>query len=121
MVSQRVLIGVAFIAAWLLGLIAIPPHLPAAERPNVVVFLADDLGYSLAVEIGYFFYWLDRKGYCISTKEQSIENILAFKQKGVSYYLGEVRIMQQQPGFEEEVRKNFKPIFECNGCILIKL
>jgi hypothetical protein len=82
---------------------------------------ADDLGYSLAVEIGYFFYWLDRKGYCISTKEQSIENLQAFKQKGVTYYLGEVRIMQQQPGFEEAVRKHYTPIFECNGCILIKL
>jgi len=82
---------------------------------------ADELGYSLAVEIGYFFYWLDRKGYCISTNEQTIENLLAFKQKGVTFYLGEVRIMQQKPGFEEEVRKHFKPIFECNGCLLIKL
>jgi hypothetical protein len=82
---------------------------------------ADELGYSLAVEIGYFFYWLDRKGYCISTNEQTIENLLAFKQKGVTYYVGEVRIIQQKPGFEEELRKHFTPIFECNGCLLIKL
>ncbi len=37
----------------------------------------DKLGYSLAINIGYFYYWLNLKGYNISVEDLSVKNILA--------------------------------------------
>ena len=78
-------------------------------------------GYSHAYNISYFFYWLDRKGYNISIEDLSIKNILVFRTKGVTFFLAEERILRLKPGFEDELKRNFKPVFECNGCILYKL
>ena len=80
-----------------------------------------ELGNSLAIQIGYFFYWLDRKGYSISTEDLSLKNILSFKDKGVSYFVAEEHFLQTKPGLESELKKNLKVVFECNGCILFKL
>ena len=81
----------------------------------------DALGYSLAINIGYFYYWLDRKGYNISVEDLSIKNILTFKSRGINFFLAEERILNQKPGFEDELKQNFKAIFECNGSVLFKL
>jgi Dolichyl-phosphate-mannose-protein mannosyltransferase len=81
----------------------------------------DKLGYSLAIDIGYFFYWLDRKGYSISIEDLSLKNIVSFKARGVTYFLIEERILEDRPGLGNELKRNLTMVFECNGCILFKL
>ena len=45
-----------------------------------------DLRYPNAYNNSCFFYWLDLKGYNISTEDQSIKNVLLFKTKGVTFF-----------------------------------
>ena len=78
-------------------------------------------GHSHAYNISYFFYWLHLKGYNISAEDQSIKNVLQFKAKGASFFLAEERLLKFAPGFEDALRKNFKPVFQSNGCILFDL
>ena len=81
----------------------------------------DKSGHALAVEISYFYYWLDCKGFSISIDDLSLKHILQFKARGVSYFVAEEHILNNQPGLEYELRKNLKILFECNGCILFSL
>ncbi len=81
----------------------------------------DEFGNSLAYEIGYFFYWLDRKGFSIKIEDLSVQNILSFKENGAAYFVAEEDKIKSVPGLDDELKKNFKPIFEYNGCILFKL
>lgn len=81
----------------------------------------DKLGHPHAYNTSYFFYWLNRKGYNISIEDLSIENVLLFKEKGVSFFLAEERTVHFVPGFEEILRKRFNVIYECNGSILLRL
>jgi hypothetical protein len=82
---------------------------------------ADNDNYPVAYNASYFFYWLDRKGYNLCIGDQSIENVEAFKLKGVKYYIAEVIAMEQTKGFEDIMRKTFKIEMECNGIVLFKL
>lgn len=77
--------------------------------------------YPTAYNSSYFFFWLDRKGYNISLEDQSIENVLAFKEKGAEYYIAEIGAMNVKPGFEDVMCRRFKAEFEGNGIILFKL
>ena len=77
--------------------------------------------YPTAYNSSYFFYWLDRRGYNISLEDQTIENVLAFKEKGAEYFIAEIGAMNTKPGFEDLMRKRFKAEFESNGIILFKL
>jgi 4-amino-4-deoxy-L-arabinose transferase-like glycosyltransferase len=81
----------------------------------------DEFGNPMAYQIAYFFYWLDRKGFSIKFEDLSVKNILAFKRAGADYFVAEKDKIMHSPGLEGELKKNFKPIFECNGCILFKL
>jgi hypothetical protein len=81
----------------------------------------DNDNYPLAINTPYFFFWLDRKGYNISVEDQSIDNVIAFKDKGAKFYIAEVRAMQRKKGFEDLMRIDFKVLLECNGIILFKL
>ena len=81
----------------------------------------DKLGYSLAIQIGYFFYWLNRRGYSISVEDLSLNNIAGFKNKGANFFVAEERFLQKKPGLEDELKKKFNTVFECNGCIVFKL
>ncbi|MEO6837817.1 MAG: glycosyltransferase family 39 protein [Ginsengibacter sp.] len=78
-------------------------------------------GYPVAYNASYFFYWLDMKGYNICTADQSFENIISFKKKGVSFYIAEEKSLKQKPGLESELRERLKTVLECNGIILFKL
>jgi hypothetical protein len=77
--------------------------------------------YPVAYNSSFFFYWLDHKGYNICYGDQSLENVLAFKEKGTSFYIAEIEAMQQKQGFEELMREKFKILLECEGIILFRL
>jgi hypothetical protein len=84
-------------------------------------FCRDKDNFPLAFNASYFFYWLDMKGYNISVEDQSIENVIKFKNKGAKFYIAEIRALQKKQGFEEILRKEFKIALECNGIILFTL
>jgi len=84
-------------------------------------FKQDKSGHVLAFDIGYFYYWLNRKGYSISVEDLALKNILAFKKEGVTYFVAEENILGNKPGLVAELKKNLKVVFECNGCILFSL
>jgi 4-amino-4-deoxy-L-arabinose transferase-like glycosyltransferase len=77
--------------------------------------------YLNAYNAPYFFYWLDRKGYNICIEDQSIENVLAFKKKGASFFVAETQFMSRIQGFEAQLRNNFRVLMECNGIVLFEL
>ncbi len=81
----------------------------------------DNDNYPVAFNSSYFFYWLDHKGYSICYEDQSIENVIAFKEKGVLFYLAEIKAIGQKQGFEDKMKKKFKVELECDGIILFKL
>jgi Dolichyl-phosphate-mannose-protein mannosyltransferase len=81
----------------------------------------DKLGHPKAFNDSYFFYWINRKGYNITIEDQSIKNVLLFKAKGAAYFIAEERTVGNVPGFVNELKQNFKLIFECNGCMLFQL
>ncbi|MGC4100553.1 ArnT family glycosyltransferase [Ferruginibacter sp.] len=82
---------------------------------------SDYQGRPKAYNNPYFFYWLNRKGYNICVGDLSFNNIKAYKAKGVEFFLAERKVIKDIPGFEDELRHNLTPVFECNGCILFKL
>jgi hypothetical protein len=77
--------------------------------------------YPAAYNASYFFYWLDLKGYNICIEDQSIENVLMYRENGAYYYIAETQALQKKQGFEVLLRKSFKPVLECNGIILFEL
>ena len=81
----------------------------------------DDDGYPVAYNASYFFYWLDRKGFSLCIEDQSLENVLKYKEKGAKYYVAETFAMKQSIGFEEILRNHFKVAAECNGVVLFEL
>jgi uncharacterized protein YcfL len=81
----------------------------------------DDNGYPVAYNESYFFYWLDRKGFSLCIEEQSLENVIKYKEKGARYYVAEIFAMRQTAGFEEILRSHFKVASECNGVVLFEL
>jgi uncharacterized membrane protein len=81
----------------------------------------DQDNYPVAYNKSYFFYWLDLKGYNICLENQSVENVLKYKEKGINFYIAETGALNRRKGMEELFRKRFKTVFECNGIILFKL
>ena len=82
---------------------------------------SDNLGHPKAYNNPYFFYWLNRKGYNICVGDLSFNNIMAYKTKGVSFFLAEKKVIKEIPGFEDELKHNLQVHYEGNGCILFKL
>jgi hypothetical protein len=81
----------------------------------------DNDNYPVAYNSSYFFYWLDRKGYNICNEEQSLENIINFKEKGAEFFVAETSEMKKVQGFEEIMKNRFNIMLECDGIILFKL
>jgi 4-amino-4-deoxy-L-arabinose transferase-like glycosyltransferase len=81
----------------------------------------DDDNYPVAYNSSYFFYWLDRKGFNICRDDQSMENVLKFKEKGADFYIAETRALDNILGFEEKLRNQFDVAFKSNDVILFKL
>jgi len=80
-----------------------------------------DEGHLFAFDIGYFYYWLDKKGYSISIEKLSLKNIKSYKTEGVRYFVAEEQKLKLVPHLEEELKNKLKVLFECNGCILFKI
>ena len=81
----------------------------------------DNKGYPVAYNASYFFYWLNMKGYNICTEDQSLENIISYKKKGVTFFIAEESSLQKKSGLEKQLEKSLKTVLKCNGIILFEL
>lgn len=98
------------------------PHIP--ESSLIVAsggFCKDATGHPVAYNAPYFLYWLDRKGFNICIEEQSIEALNVLIKRGAEYYVAERWALQGKPGFESELRKEFKLLQECSQTFLFDL
>jgi hypothetical protein len=69
----------------------------------------------------YMFYWLERKGFNICEEQQSIDGLWALAQRGATVFVAERDALRARPGFEDELRRAFPVIAECNAALLISL
>ena len=67
------------------------------------------------------FYWLDRKGFNICSEEQSAGVIKSFIKRGARYFVAQRWALDSQPGFESDLRREFKLIKECEDALLFEL
>lgn len=84
-------------------------------------YCVDKNGYALAYNASFMFYWLERKGWNMCVEEQSIDKINAFALKGAKYFAAQKLMLNEKPGFEEGLRKNYLAISECDEFILFDL
>lgn len=78
-------------------------------------------GYALAVDIGYFYYWLNRKGYSISFENLSLPGIKEYKNKNVNYFVAQKSFLDKKPGLEDSLDNTLKILYENNACVLFHL
>ncbi len=81
----------------------------------------DKKGYILAYNASYMFYWLERKGWNICIEEQSIEKISDFAALGAKYFIAQKSYLTEKPGFEDELRQNYRVVAECEDYLLFDL
>ena len=81
----------------------------------------DDTGYPVAYNASYFFYWLDRKGFNICLQEQSIDALKSLANRGARYFVAEKSALKTKPGFEHDLRGEFKLLQECPEAFLFEL
>lgn len=81
----------------------------------------DEDGYPVAYNASFMFYWLEQKGFNIADEEQNIKKVEEFSAKGAKYFVAQKSRIKLVPGFENELRQNFKVIAECDEIILFDL
>ncbi len=81
----------------------------------------DKKGYQLAYNASFMFYWLDRKGWNICIEEQSIDRIQDYAVKGARYFIAQKSYLNEKPGFEDELRKNYAVAAECEEFLVFDL
>jgi hypothetical protein len=67
------------------------------------------------------FFWTDRKGWNIPSDQISLDHIQDYIRRGARYFILEKEALKAKPGFDEELRKNFVILAECDEAFLFKL
>jgi len=81
----------------------------------------DPTGHSLAFNISYMFYWLDRKGFNICVEDQTLDEVRSFSQRGAHYFVAEKRELNRRPGFEAELRGQYPVLADCGDALLFRI
>ena len=81
----------------------------------------DKNGYALAYNASYMFYWLDRKGWNVCVEDQSSDNIHVFVTQGAKYFVAERSLLNEKPGFEDDLRRDYSLLDESDGFLLFDL
>lgn len=81
----------------------------------------DEDGYPVAYNASFMFYWLERKGFNIADEEQNIAKVKEFSAKGAKYFVAQKNRIKLMPGFENELRRNFQIVAECDEMILFDI
>lgn len=98
---------------------------PAMKTEGLIVasggFCTDKNGYALAYNASFMFYWLERKGWNICVEEQSIEKINIFAARGAKYLVAQKSMLNEKPGFEDDLRRIYSVTAECDEFLLFDL
>lgn len=78
-------------------------------------------GYYVAHNAPYFFYWLDRQGFSICKREQTIQIVEEYNHRGADFYIAEQSQMIYTEGFENTMRANYPVIYDGYGIVLFDL
>ena len=81
----------------------------------------DKKGYMLAYNASYMFYWLDRKGWNICVEDQSIDRIKLLANLGARYFVAQTAMLDEAPGFTDQLRQAYPIVDETDKYILIDL
>jgi len=81
----------------------------------------DPTGYPVAYNSSYMFYWLDRKGFSICVEQQSLDGLNLLTARGARYFVAEKAALKMRRAFEDEVRRTFPLVTECEDASLFQL
>jgi hypothetical protein len=80
-----------------------------------------DEGYAVAYNASFMLYWADRKGFNVCIEEQSLESVASFIKRGAKYYLAAKSTFRQKKQLEEDLRRTYPVLAECDDYCLFQL
>jgi hypothetical protein len=98
------------------------PHVPdgsliACSAPAKT----DQYGLSRAFDAPYMFYWMDRKGFTVSTDDLETATLRRLTNRGARFLVVENRHMEGRQGAEADLRRTFSVKQECEHAVLFAL
>jgi 4-amino-4-deoxy-L-arabinose transferase-like glycosyltransferase len=95
--------------------------IPADNLILVTGGVCHDEGYPVAYNASFMLYWADRKGFNVCIEEQSLESVVGFIQRGAKYYLAAKSTFRQKKQLEEDLRRTYPVLAECDDYCLFQL
>ena len=80
-----------------------------------------DEGYPVAYNASFMLYWADRKGFNVCIEEQSLEAVAGFMKRGAKYYLAAKSTFRAKKQLEEDLRRTYPVLAECDDYCLFQL
>ncbi len=98
---------------------------PKLRKPGLILVSGapcfDPHGKPVAYNASCMFYWLGRKGFNICNEQQSLYQVRKYAERGAIYFLAEKNKLYRTPGFENELRENFRVVDECGLQVVFDL
>ena len=98
---------------------------PSLQREGLIIasggHCVDKDGYPLAYNASFMFYWLERRGWNLCIEDQALEKVQLLGANGAKYFVAQRSLMRQKAGFEEQLRKAFPVVAECDEFIVFDL
>lgn len=95
--------------------------MPKEELILVTGGVCRDEGYPVAYNASFMLYWADRKGFNVCIEEQSLETVATFIKRGAKYYLAAKSTFRQKKQLEEDLRRTYPVLAECDDYCLFQL
>ncbi|MBL8206689.1 MAG: glycosyltransferase family 39 protein [Blastocatellia bacterium] len=95
--------------------------MPKEELMLVTGGVCRDEGYPVAYNASFMLYWADRKGFNVCIEEQSLEAVATFIKRGAKYYLAAKSTFRQKKQLEEDLRRTYPVLAECDDYCLFQL
>jgi hypothetical protein len=80
----------------------------------------DETGRPVAYNASHMFFWTDRKGFSIAADQLSLDHVQNYIRRGAGYFILEKDVLKARSGFDEELRKQFNLLAECDEAFLFK-
>ena len=81
----------------------------------------DGYGHKIASDAPYMFYWLSRRGFSICSGDQSVARLVELSARGATSFAAEKAMVNQMPGFEQDLKRNFQVLATCDAGWLFDL